>query len=35
MAGLLLIGFCLTDILITKLIPKKVIVKMIHRMCGE
>lgn len=32
---LMILSMCFMEILVDKLIPKRVIVKMIHRMCGE
>jgi hypothetical protein len=32
---LMILSMCFIEILVDKLIPKRVIVKMIHRMCGE
>ena len=32
---LFIFSLCFADVLVDKLIPKRVIVKMIHRMCGE
>lgn len=32
---LMILSMCFVEILVDKLIPKRVIVKMIHRMCGE
>jgi len=32
---LMIFSMCFLELIVDKLIPKRVIVKMIHRMCGE